>query len=78
MTDHTVEGCDRGVSQRARGHLQLVHAEADTVCGDGCSPAAIRPQVDSAGVMTTSPSTTSPFWPGDETSRARRSSSHVS
>jgi hypothetical protein len=35
MTDHTVEGFDRGVSQRARGHLQLVHTEVDTVCGDG-------------------------------------------
>jgi hypothetical protein len=78
MTDHTVEGFDRGVSQRARGHLQLVHTEVDTVRGDGLLPCRDPAQVDSAGRMTTSPSTTSPFWPGDETSRAKRSSSDVS
>ncbi len=34
MTDHTVENFDRGVSQRARAQLQLVHTEVD-VRGDG-------------------------------------------
>jgi hypothetical protein len=38
MTDHTVEGCNWGVLQRARGHLRLVRAEVDTVCGDGSPP----------------------------------------
>jgi hypothetical protein len=65
MTDHTVEGVTGVYPSEPAVTCSWFTLRSAGCAAKACSPAAIRPQVDSAGRMTTNPSTTSPFWPGD-------------
>jgi len=64
MTDHTVEGVTGVYPSELAVTCSWFTLRSARCAATACSPAAIRPQVDSAGRMT-SPSTASPFWPGD-------------